>query len=275
MAVQSFSFFSGALYARKVCQVYLPPSYDASEDTRYPVIYLLHGLNGDETSWLVKGGAEAQLDRLMGDGTLRESIVVMPSDGGYGHGTFYVNWYDGTGRFEDYFLYDLMPSIDREFRTIADRSSRALCGLSMGGYGAFVLALRNPELFGAAASIAGALMSTGLMTEQFLRSEVSRLVGPVHGPFARELDLHVLAARRLREEQRPELHFNCGFSDYLYPLNSAFKALLDQLNYPHDYAEYEGEHNWDYFGGHLAEALAFIERSFAGAPAGEAPAEIG
>ncbi|ALS22438.1 MULTISPECIES: alpha/beta hydrolase [Paenibacillus] len=262
MSVKPFSFFSGALYSRKVCHVYLPASYEQSEETRYPVIYLLHGLNGDETSWIVKGNAEATLDDMISSGALRESIVVMISDGGYGHGTFYVNWYDGSGRFEDYVLYDVIPAIDREFRTIADRTQRAVCGLSMGGYGAFVLALRNPDVFGAAASISGALMSANLMTEQMLRSEVVRMTGPVHGSYVKELDLHVLASRRVREKNRPALHFNCGFSDYLYPLNSAYKALLDQLGYEHEYMEFEGDHNWDYFGGHLPEALSFIERSF-------------
>lgn len=263
MSVQPFPFFSGALYQRKLCNVYLPPSYDASPDRRYPVIYLLHGLYGHEASWLMKGNAEATLDAMIASGELRESIVVMPSDGGYGQGTFYINWYNGGGRFEDYLLYDLIPAIDREFRTVADRSGRAVSGLSMGGYGAFMLALRNPELFGAAASISGALMSTALMTEDLLRTEISRMIGPLQGPYVREHDLHVLASRRVREAQRPALHFNCGTSDYLYPLNTAYKVLLDQLGYAHEYFEFEGEHNWDYFGTHLKEALRFIEQYFA------------
>lgn len=262
MGVQPFSFFSAALFARKVCLVYVPESYYKQEDRRYPVVYLLHGLYGDETSWTVKGNAEATLDALIASGELVESIVVMPNDGGYGHGTFYVNWYDGTGRFEDYIVQDLIPSIDREFRTIADRSKRAVCGLSMGGYGAFALALRNPELFVAAASISGALMSTSLMTPQDMRSDTTpRIIGPLHGPYAKELDLHVLAAKRAKEEVRPELHFNCGQSDFLFPANQAFKTLLDQLGYPHEYFEFEGNHEWSYFGGHLPDALRFINRT--------------
>ncbi|CAG7629518.1 alpha/beta hydrolase [Paenibacillus allorhizosphaerae] len=263
MSVQPFPFFSGALYQRKLCNVYLPTSYDASQDRRYPVVYLLHGLYGHEASWIMKGNVEVTLDAMIASGEFRESIVVMPSDGGYGQGTFYINWYNGAGRFEDYLLYDLIPAVDREFRTVADRSSRAACGLSMGGYGAFVLALRNPELFGAAASISGALMSTALMTEDLLRTEISRMIGPVQGPYVREHDLHVLASQRVRGEQRPALHFNCGTSDYLYPLNTAYKVLLDQLGYPHEYLEFEGDHNWDYFGLHLKEALRFIEQYFA------------
>ncbi|WP_159883608.1 alpha/beta hydrolase [Paenibacillus puerhi] len=259
-----FSFFSGSLFARKVCQVYLPAGYEDGEDNRYPVVYLLHGLNGDETSWTVKGNAEATLNAMMAAGELSESIVVIPNDGGYGHGTFYVNWYDGTGRFEDYFLYDLIPAIDREFRTIADRTRRSLVGLSMGGYGAFSLALRNPETFGAAGSIAGALISTSLLTPQEYRSETPRIMGPLHGPYAKQLDLHVLAAQRVREDLRPALHFNCGRGDYLFPANQAFKALLDQIGYEHEYLEFEGEHQWSYFAEHLSDALRFVERELHG-----------
>ncbi|UUZ79202.1 esterase family protein [Paenibacillus sp. P26] len=255
------------MYSRKVCNVYLPPSYHTSEDRRYPVIYLLHGLYGSEAHWSLKGDAEATLDGMIASGRLRESIVVMPSDGGYGQGTFYVNWYDGSGRFEDYFLYDLVPAIDREFRTIAMPARRAVCGLSMGGYGAFVLALRNPDVFGAASSIAGALTSTSQLTDDLIRSEVCRMIGPVQGPYAKELDLHVLAARRVKEETKPALHFNCGISDSLYPLNLAYKAPLDQIGYEHEYMEFEGEHNWDYFGSHLPEALDFIERQFSASAA--------
>ncbi|TVY10087.1 alpha/beta hydrolase [Paenibacillus cremeus] len=263
MSVQPFPFFSGALYQRKLCNVYLPPSYDTSGDRRYPVIYLLHGLYGNEASWLMKGNAETTLDAMIASGQLRECIVVMPSDGGYGQGTFYMNWYDGSGRFEDYLLYDLIPAIDMEYRTIAERESRAVCGLSMGGFGAFMLALRNPGLFGAAASISGALTAANLITEELLRTELCRMIGPVKGPHVREHDLHVLAARMVGEENRPELHFNCGTSDYLYPLNTAYTVLLEQLGYPHEYMEFEGEHTWDYFGEHLTEALQFMEQFFA------------
>ncbi|WP_281887346.1 alpha/beta hydrolase family protein [Paenibacillus sp. YYML68] len=271
MGVRSFSFFSGALYRRKVCQVYVPDSYEQDEDRRYPVVYLLHGLYGDATSWTVKGNAEATLNAMIASKQLSDCIVVMPDDGGYGHGTFYINWYDGTGRFEDYILYDLIPAVDREFRTIADRAMRSVVGLSMGGYGAVVLSLRNPDTFGAAASISGVLMSVSFISDQELRTEVPRMIGPLHGPHAKEVDVHMLAARRAREEQKPALHMNCGRSDFLYPVNLAFKATLEHLGYEHEYMEFDGEHNWDYFGTHLVEALTFIERTQHRSCEGESP----
>lgn len=262
MSVMQLPFFSGALYSRHTCNVYLPASYDESGDKRYPVIYLLHGLYGSEAYWLQKCAAEQTLDRMMKEGGLRESIVVFPSDGGYGHGTFYMNWYDGTGRFEDYFLYDLVPAIEAQFRTLAGPDHRALCGLSMGGYGAVVLALRHPALFGTAASLSGALFSPESVTESFLRSEVCRMFGPIRGPYALQHDPFTLSEARLQEQAAPRIYFNCGTSDYLYPVNVMFKAHLERIGYAHEYEEFSGEHNADYWTAHLPDALRFIEKSF-------------
>ncbi len=127
--------------------VYVPDSYDQN-NREYPVVYLLHGLNGSESDWTEKkGDAHLTVERMAAEGKLPECIVVMPSDGGYGHGTFYMDWYDGTGNFEQYIICDLIPFIDSTYRTIASREGRAVCGLSMGGYGAVMLALKKIRRF--------------------------------------------------------------------------------------------------------------------------------
>ncbi|MBE1441883.1 alpha/beta hydrolase [Paenibacillus sp. OAS669] len=261
MSIRPHPFFSGALFARKSCFVYLPDDYETSEDP-YPVIYLLHGMYGSESHWLLKGNAETTLNRMMQEGSLRKSIVVFPNDGGYGLGTFYMNWYDGTGNFEDYFIYDLVTEIDKSFRTIPDRAHRVLCGLSMGGFGAFSLALRHPELFGAAASLSGAVTSTAMITNQYSRSDISRMIGPLHGPYAQSYDLQKLADAQLTNSQRPALYFNCGTEDYLYSMNAAYHEQLERIGYQHIYQEFPGEHNWDYWSKHLPDALRFLEASF-------------
>lgn len=263
MSIRPHPFFSGALFARKSCFVYLPEGYDQGEE-HYPVIYLLHGMFQSESHWLVKGNAEQTLDRMMGDGSLRKSIVVMPNDGGYGTGTFYVNWYDGTGNFEDYILYDLISDIDKTYRTVPNASNRVVCGLSMGGYGSFLLALRNPEVFGAAVSMSGALTSTELIAPQYARSDISRMIGPLHGPYAQNHDLHKLAELRLKESRMPELYFHCGSEDYLYSMNTAYREHLDRIGYAHKYESFSGEHNWDYWTAHLERSLAFLDSFFAG-----------
>ncbi|PYI50025.1 alpha/beta hydrolase [Paenibacillus flagellatus] len=260
MTVRPVPFFSGALYARKSCFVYLPPSYEQQPDRSYPVVYLLHGMYGSESSWLQNGQAEQTLDRLIATGELRECIVVMPNDGGYGHGTFYLDWYDGSGNYEQYLLYDLLPFIDANFRTIPDRVFRMVGGLSMGGFGAFSLALRHPDVFGAAASLSGALGSASkLPYRDFSRSEWARMIGPQQGDYAKAHDLSLLSARRCQDALRPSLYFDCGRDDYLFALNEQFKRHLDEIGYPYRYAEYDGQHNWEYWTEHLPDMLRFFE----------------
>lgn len=258
MGVRPFPFYSAALIARKTCYVYLPPSYEET-DNHYPVIYLLHGMYGGETDWVQKGHVHETAERMMRSGELRESIIVMPSDGGYHQGTFYVDWYDGTGNFEQYFLYDLMPAIEREFRTIPTREARVIGGLSMGGLGSFVLSLRNPEKFGAAASLSGALhpLVPGREIEEY-----SRVIGPIHGPYAQERDVAALSARRVLEPFHPALYFDCGRDDRLFGVNQWFKGHLESIRYPFIYHEFAGEHDWEYWTEHVVDALRFFEKYF-------------
>jgi putative tributyrin esterase len=258
LSVRPHAFFSGALFARKSCFVYLPEGYDESEQ-RYPVIYLLHGMYGSESHWITKGSAEQTLDRLIRSKELTPSIVVMPSDGGYGQGTFYMDWYDGSGNFEQYFIYDLVPEIDKQFRTIANLGQRVICGLSMGGFGAFSLSLRNPNLFGAAASLSGGLASSVHVAESYSRSEITRMIGPVNGPHAQQYDPQLAANLRIIDEFRPALYLSCGTDDYLYGMNKDYHTHLQNIGYEHTYEEFEGEHNWDYWTKHLPDALKFLQ----------------
>lgn len=260
MTVKPVSFFSAALFSRKTCYVVLPPSYEQS-DRRYPVLYLLHGMNGTEVSWMNNAGAQETVTRFMETGELQECIVVMPNDGEYGQGTFYADWYDGTGNFEQYMVHDLIPFIDQEFRTLGTRESRVISGYSMGGYGAFLLALKHPALFGAASSLSGALGSIRQMPyRDFVRSSFPRMFGPVNGPHASSYDLMLLASERLKGGEKPELYFDCGTEDSLIPLNTGFHQYLNSISYPHAYKEFPGEHNWSYWKEHLPDTLAFFKR---------------
>jgi S-formylglutathione hydrolase FrmB len=166
------TFHSDALGVDKRFLVYVPASYQASPERRYPVFYYLHGLHGQETDWIDAGRIDAAADALK-----LEAILVMPD----GDDSFYVDSAepvdyaacrkDGTGlfdpseprdrtcvrerKYETYITKDLVGFVDAHYRTIATRDGRAIAGLSMGGYGALMLAGRHPELFAATASHSG------------------------------------------------------------------------------------------------------------------------
>lgn len=254
MIIRPMTFFSSALYSRKTCYVSLPDSYDRSAEA-YPVIYLLHGMHGAETDWIYKGSVLETAGALIGQGKLRDTILVMPSDGGYDTGTFYADWYDGSGYFEQYMMYDLIPYVEKTFRTQKTRESRMIAGTSMGGYGAFMLSLRHPDVFGAAASMSGAV---GSMSE--MRAFMSeRIMGPLESPHAQKYNLQLLAEQRIHEHVFPALYFDCGTEDhYLYEGNIWFKKQLEKINYPFTFNAFPGGHDWGYWKIHLKDVLTFL-----------------
>jgi len=128
--------------------IYLPPDYDTAANRRYPVLYWLHGGGGNQ-----RGGAflVEKIDAAIRAGKLPPFIVVLPQGL---PDVRYHNSKDGTRPVEDEIIKDLIPHIDRTYRTIADRKARAIEGFSMGGFGSLRLGFKFPDLFGAVSALA-------------------------------------------------------------------------------------------------------------------------
>ena len=138
--------------------VYLPPSYFISAKKKFPVTFLISGFTGKgimnlNVSFLSEN-IQQRLDRLISSGKMKEMIVVMPDCITKFGGSQFINS-AATGRYEDYVINELVPFIDSKFRTIPVSTSRAICGKSSGGYGAAVLSMKNPDVFGLMSSTAG------------------------------------------------------------------------------------------------------------------------
>lgn len=137
--------------------VYLPPGYEADEDRRYPVIYWLHGFTGiglsgiTQTLWVP--ALPQLMDQVIADGAPPAMLVMPDGSTRYG-GSQYLNS-PATGRYEDYVVRELVPYIDGRYRTKPSPEHRGVDGKSSGGYGALVLAMRNPDVFGGVASHSG------------------------------------------------------------------------------------------------------------------------
>jgi S-formylglutathione hydrolase FrmB len=147
------TFYSKAMHGTRGYDVYLPPSYDLAPDRAYAVLYLLHGDGGRADDWAAFG-LRAKMDQIIASGA-PEMIVVMP-DGSAGSGdlTDWANRWDGSEPVEDQVL-DLVRFVDQSYRTMPDRSTRFIGGLSSGGFGALNLALHHPDLFSTAMSFSG------------------------------------------------------------------------------------------------------------------------
>lgn len=215
-----------------------------------PVLYLLHGASGNHTDWQRKTAIERYVEG-------RRLAVVMPStDLG-----FYTDMVHGFPYFT--FFRDELPGIVREFfpRVTRTREKTFVAGLSMGGFGAFKLALNCPEMFGAAASLSGALDMAGHLAENEPSAiwEQFRLVfGSAEDVKDSENDL-LYQGEKLLESDRPQplLYQCCGTEDFLYEDNRRFRSrFLDRL--PLTYHEESGTHEWGYWDRNIQRVLDWL-----------------
>ena len=248
---------SSAILGRDVdVNIVLPADYDANA-LRYSVLYLLHGSSGSEKDWATKSGIAAYAEG-------RGLIVVMP-DGG---NSWYVNS-PGGGKYEDFFVQELIPAIDKSFRTQNRREGRAIAGNSMGGYGAWRLALDNDKLFCAAVSLSGALdMGVTPLPDGEPKEWVTSLYGNADEAALKQyagdslygrIDKHV----RRGQWRGPALYFDAGGDDYLLVGDQHMEQYLMERTLPYEYAEFKGGHDWAYWDEHIRDALQFVGRHIA------------
>ncbi|HXE90005.1 MAG TPA: alpha/beta hydrolase family protein [Terriglobales bacterium] len=246
----------------------LPSSYDADKARRYPVLYFLHGLGDNEQS-LVNGGGWNMIERLQEEKKIGEMIVVTP-DGGR---SFYINSHDGRTRYEDFFVREFVPFIDKKYRTLATRAGRGLSGVSMGGYGALRFAFKYPQQFGSVSAHSAAVMKDlprGAEAAPGIGGGRSSLLGTVFGSpldhafYQRQNPLTL--ARQGAGLQRVRIYFDCGTEDE-YGFDAGTQALhevLEARRIPHEFHLFPGGHGWQYVARHFDASLTFHSRAFGG-----------
>ena len=235
--------------------VYLPPSY--ARDTRacYPVVVFLHGYTATAEAYVRYLELPQSADNAIAAGA-REMIIVLPDAFTAYSGSMYSSSVT-TGDWESYIADDLIAYVDSHYRTLARRDSRGLGGHSMGGYGAFKLALSLPEQFAAAASLSG-VADVGEFRRE--RAADFQLVfgdsGPARGS---EHDLFHLASRLASSAgPRPRLYQCCGTEDFLIAQNRALSAHLKPLGLDYVYEEAPGIHDWAYWDEAIERALSWL-----------------
>lgn len=237
----------------------LPPSYDAMPGKRFPVLYFLHGLGADQ-SFLASSGASSVIEDAWAQKRLGEFVIITPQ----GENSFYINSRDGHILYEDFFIREFVPQMERRFRLAGGRAGRAIGGISMGGYGALRFAFKYPQMFTSVAVHMPALMeqlprgsgSVGLTA--FLGSAFG---SPLNERFWRENTPFIFA--RSAKLQGLKIYFDCGEQD-----NYGFDAgtrqldkLLTDRHVAHESHIYPGGHNWQYVAQHLDESMLFQSRA--------------
>ena len=251
--------------------VYLPSAYDAgakeSPLRKYPVLYFLHGLCDNEQT-LFNSGGWTLLDDLRKQGRMGDFLIVAPE----ARRSFYINSFDGKVRYSDFFLQEFMPAIEHKYRIRAGRASRAISGISMGGYGGLRFAFAYPHLFSAVSAQSAALMTESPRLIDAASKTGSPLLGVLWPVFGKPINVQhwnqnnplILAKKNATELQTMAIYFNCGQDDN-YGFEKGAAELNDELareHVKHEYHSYPGDHSITYFLSHFAEVMEFHSQAF-------------
>ena len=243
--VRKMWYESRTLGMNRRITVYTPAGYEDS-DENYPVLYLLHGMGGDENAWSELGRATQILDNMIAEGKVAPMIVVMPNGNAAlqaAPGESYLGFTIPTmqlpktmeGSFETHFP-ELVDFVDSHFRTVKEKKGRAIAGLSMGGFHAMQISKEYPDMF----EYVG-LFSAAIMPDKHVKS-------PIYD--------NLEAKIRRQFEAKPTLYWIAiGKDDFLYEANKEYRKILDEKGYDYKYYETPEGHIWKNWRIYLTEFL--------------------
>ena len=250
--------FSSSLMSRSMpYRVILPKNYTADKNKRYPTVYLLHGLTGSSENWV----SLTSLPRI----ARNYDVVIVTPEGGNGWYTDSVS--KSNDKWESYIVRELIPEIDKKFRTQATREKRAIAGLSMGGFGALKFGLKFPDKFVLAGSFSGALGAAQITEKQFpgaIGKTIDGIFGPADSESRKASDIFAIIRSLTPEKTKaiPFIYLDCGTEDFLFQSNREFVSLLIEKKIPHEYRQLPGAHDWKYWDKQVQEFLRVADRTF-------------
>lgn len=243
---------SNSMHKSINCVVIKPDAYKYTKlNQHFPVVYLLHGYSGKYSDWIIKmpEGLKALADE--------NKVIIVCPDGGFS------SWYfdspvDSAFRYETYVATEVVNYIDKNYRTIADKAHRAITGLSMGGHGGLFLALRHPDIFGAAGSMSGGVD----LSESRNRFDIMKRIGDTTINAQNWHDYSVVNLIENYANTPVKIIIDCGINDIFIKGNRLLNKKMLELKIPHEYIERPGEHNWEYWKNAVGYQLYFFRKYF-------------
>ena len=228
--------------------VITPQNY-SSQNEGLPVLYLLHGAGGYFSNWMFR---VPEIEQYATD----YNIIIVCPDGNK------TSWYldspiDSSSQYETYISQELVPAIDQKYKTIPSPSKRAITGLSMGGHGAFYLAFKHQDVWGAAGSMSGGLDIRPFSEEW----NIAELLGS-YADNKNNWEEHTVINMTHLLNGGLQIIFDCGTEDFFAAVNEAFHKKLIAKEIPHYYSVRPGTHNWDYWRESIKSHLIFFEDFF-------------
>lgn len=231
------------------CVVVTPDSYKKSKNS-FPVLYLLHGYGGNYANWIKRVP-------LIKDIADQHQMIIVCPDGAFG------SWYfdspiDSSFQFETFISKEVPVFIDSEYKTIKNRTGRAIAGLSMGGHGALFLAFRHAETFGACGSMSGAL-DVSLITKGY---DMPKRLGDTIANKKYYQDWSVMKVIENYPKDSLAIIIDCGIDDYIYGMSKFAHEKMMKLKIKHDYTERPGKHDWPYWRNAIQYQTLFFKDFF-------------
>jgi len=237
-----------AVMAKNPKAVVIVPDKYRNIKVNFPVVYLLHGWSGSYRDWPSKIDLKPLADKY--------GFIIVCPDGDY------AGWYVNSpiikdSQYETYIAKEVVAFIDKNYPTVADSTGRYLCGLSMGGHGAFTLLAKYPEQYAGAGCMSGAMA----MIDGNRRAGLADILGDFETNRQKwEENSALFLAERLVGRNKAIL-IDCGVDDFLYQTNVALHKKLLDLKIPHDYFERPGAHTWSYWTNALEYHLLFFRKN--------------
>ena len=247
--IDTITVFSAAMNKNIKSCVVTPKGYKKS-NKKFPVLYLLHGYSGNYATWVTSFKEVAnQADKY--------GFIVIGVDGNYS------SWYfdspiDSTYKYETYIIDELVPFIDKNYKTIASPARRAISGLSMGGHGALYLSFKHQDVYGAAGSMSG-----GVDIRPFPENwDIKKRLGSITDYPENWNRNTVINMLDLLENSTLKLIIDCGIDDFFIDVNRKLHDKMLALKINHDYIERPGKHNINYWENSLKFQLLFFNNFF-------------
>jgi enterochelin esterase-like enzyme len=262
---EKLSVHSNILNMERKFSIYLPAGYDQN-DRDYPVLYLLHGSGGDQITWVQSGEVQCLADKVIAQGAATPMIIVMPNARDKIKG--YFNHIKEGFNYEDFFLKELIPYIEKNYRCRTKRRYRAIAGQSMGGGGTVFYALHHPKMFSAVAPLSAV---TGSWSKQELKSKLERkkienVSDEQFNVYYKKYNINEVLSEaeseKLKNIRSIRWFISCGDGDYLCEGNCRLHISFREAEINHEFRIKDGAHNWSYWREELPEVLSFVSKSF-------------
>lgn len=247
--VDTIVIYSNSMHKPVKAVVIKPDSYQKKKN-HYPVVYLLHGYDGWYSNWIIRA------PELNNYADTYQTIIVCPD--GAKSSWYFNSPLDSAYRYETYIVGEVVDFIDKNYRSIADKKYRAITGLSMGGHGALYLALRHPDIFGAAGSMSGGLD----MKEVGYRFDVPLRIGDTLTQPQNWIDYSITGIIAKYTHTPVAIIFDCGTGDIFIEGNRKLHREMLALKIPHEYTERPGLHNWAYWRNSVEYQMHYFRNFF-------------